>query len=77
MTVASGFGDKMEGAGAGSRIAVVTNGVDLRANTLRVRQNRRLAGIQSQTSRKCALSPNGSDSFRRVKAANGRTNKFK
>lgn len=45
MNVANGFGDKTEGAGAGSRIAVVTNGVDLQANIHLVRLNHRLAGI--------------------------------
>jgi len=45
MTVANGFGNKTEGAGAGSRIAVATNGVALQANIRRVRLSLRLAGI--------------------------------
>jgi hypothetical protein len=45
MSVASGFGDKTEEAGAGNQVAVATNGVGLRVPIRRARLNRRLVGI--------------------------------
>jgi hypothetical protein len=44
MTVANGFGNKTEGAGAGNQVAVVTNGVDVRVHIRHVRLSLRLAG---------------------------------
>jgi hypothetical protein len=45
MIVASGFGNKTAADGAGKKVVVVTNGMDLRANIHHVRLNHRPVGI--------------------------------